>query len=158
MLAVILIYIAMLVKLTHPPVLDEGSLRDFCQLLREGHSELGLRILVGIRVVLSICFLPCDLINAVLDLRSFFAGLPGLEPIVIFHASNFQHVFSRVFVISARTSAVVFEVVQKGFRVGSDIAKVDGLSALAQEKKSVEFYSKICISARASDGFKVCKE
>ena len=57
---------------------------------------------------------------------------------MVFAASDLKHVLSRILILSARSCAVVGEVVQEGARVWSDVSEVNSLTTLAKEEKSVE--------------------
>ena len=122
----------------HTPVLAKGTLGDFGQLLGEGHGEFRVSVLVGFFMFLGVRLFIGDLINTLLDLLGFFAALPSLKPVVVFLSGNLKHVLSWVLVVATFACAIAGEVLQEGFRVVSDVAKVDGFTALAQEEESVE--------------------
>ena len=122
----------------HTPVLAKGTLGDFGQLLGEGHGEFRVSVLVGFFMFLGVRLFIGDLINTLLDLLGFFAALPSLKPVVVFLSGNLKHVLSWVLVVATFACAIAGEVLQEGFRVVSDVTKVDGLAALSQEEESVE--------------------
>ena len=127
----------------HTPVLLKDALRDGVDLAVEGHGKFGDIMLPALVLVL---FLgtrsSMDSIKFLQNSLAIAAGLPNRVPVLSAAVGslgdNLQHVLGRVLLITALPCAVILKVTQQRPRILANVAKVNCLSTLGQEQKTVE--------------------
>ena len=116
------------------PVLLESPLGRVSKLVRERSSELGIVGLVKWLASTAWCLLETLQLRP--DISVLVAGLPYCRPINVgFHtrcsSDGLQHPFGWIRVRSGRRATLTDEVVNEGFRVRTNVAKVDRTTTCA---------------------------